>query len=244
MPDQNDTIHTSITDSVMDKIAQEKLPQNGRMYFVARKVALICGLTLCLLALVFGMSLVLFSLRMTGAWFALKEEGVRFVPSLGVVPLLLVAGLVVVGACAELLVRTFQFGYRRPLLLTGLLIAVFTFAVGYGVAKTPLHRAMYDHIRGPDGAHPPLWAGLYPPSQLDMARPFIVGVAHDITDDGFVLRTRGLDELRVLVARETELPHEREVMENDFVLVLGQLREGVVRARVVRFVPDELRRRE
>lgn len=235
--------HTSIATAVMERIAQEHVPQTGKAYFIARKGAMLIGLALCLAALVFGMSLVLFSLRVTGGWFALKAEGVRFLPSLGLLPLLLAVGLVVVGACAELLLRTFNFGYRKPLLYTGALIAVFTFAVGYGVAKTPLHRAVYDRVQAP-GPKGPLWAGLYPAPRPDQDRPYVVGVAHDVSDAGFWLRTRGLDELRVFIVGETELPQGRGIMENDFVLVLGPLREGGIRARSVRLVPDELGRRE
>lgn len=241
MEEHKEQIHTSIAESVMEKIAQEHLPQKGKAYFVARKAAMLVGLVLCLAALVFGMSLVLFSLRVTGGWFALKAEGVRFLPSLGLLPLLLLAGLVVVGACAELLLRTFNFGYRKPLLYTGALIAVFTFAVGYGVTKTPLHRAMYEraHMPGPGGR---AWSGLYPGPKPDPSRSYIVGVVHDISDTEFSLRTRATEELRVFITADTELPPERALVEDDFVLVLGPLRKGAVQARRVQFVPDELRR--
>lgn len=238
MEEHKEQLHTSIAESVMERISQKHVPQTSRAHFIVRKAATVIGLAFCLATLVFGMSLVLFSLRLTGGWFALKAEGVRFLPSLGLLPLLLVVGLVLVGACAELLLRRFNFGYRRPLLYTGLLIALFTFAVGYGVTKTPLHRAVYSHLQSP-GSKGPL-AGLYPAQSPDMGRPFVVGIAHDITSEGFWLRTRGLDELRVLVAEETELPRERGITENDFVLVLGQVRAGGMHARSIRFVPDEL----
>ncbi|MBP9686598.1 MAG: hypothetical protein KBD66_02245 [Candidatus Doudnabacteria bacterium] len=241
MQEHNEQPHTSITDSVMEKISLEHVPQKGRAYFVVRKVALVVGLAVCLAALVFGMSLVLFSLRLTGAWFALRAEGVRFVPSLGLLPGILLAGLVVVGACTELLLRKFGFGYRKPLIYSGVLLAVFTFAVGYGLTKTPLHRAMYEraHMPGPGG---PAWSGLYPAPKPDLSRSYIVGVVHDISGTEFSLRTRATEELRVLITADTELPPGRALVEDDFVLVLGPLREGVVQARRVQFVPDELRR--
>ncbi len=236
MPEQ---VNNTITNSVMEQITEKKIPQTTRGYFLLRKVVAIVGLSVSLLVLVFCISLVVFRLKVSGAWFLFIDGRERFLIGLGMVPWLLVVSIVLVALCAELILRRFGFGYRRPVLYTGAALLVVVMGVGYVVTQTPLHRSMYNKVNGPVPA--PWFGTLYPKAHMIAPKYVFLGLVHDLDADGFFLRTRGAADVRVVVTADTQLPVERPVGEEDFVLVVGSQENTVVVARGIRFVPDELR---
>jgi hypothetical protein len=144
-------------------------------------------------------------------------------------PWLLLLGALVFLVILEILVHSFAFAYRRPLLysLGGLTIIV---VLGTVVLYVVVPATILDRV-------------------LEQGRPLHTPSAHvhpgeivAINEDGFILRSRGQEELLVMILPETRFPAGMDLSQGDRIVVMGErIASGTIAAMGVRRMDDRER---
>lgn len=216
---------------VLDRIKHDNLAMQPRWRFVLHSVTVAIGVMFALITLLFIMSFVIFMLRVSGVWFA-PSFGVRgFQPFFWSLPWLLLLVAVGFAALLEFSLRSYAVAYRRPLVVTGLVVIVLSAGGGLMIAQTQLHHAL---LRQAEEQHLPFAGSFYrhfaaPPQQY--VHP---GFIQDISGDSFELQNRRQELLHVLITHDTKLPPAPAIVSGDFVIVFGKRVDGTVTAIGVR----------
>lgn len=118
-----------------------------RWHFVLISVIFALAAFLVLLLLVYAVSLSMFLLRESGAWFATSFGTRGWITFVSSIPVSHVAFVLLFVVVLEALVRRYSFVYRRPLAVSLFIIAGGIVSVGALVAQTPLHDQMASYAR-------------------------------------------------------------------------------------------------
>jgi hypothetical protein len=228
----------SIKDLVLDRIKSGGIKMRPKIYFALKTLSIALGVLVVGFFLLFLISFITFSLRISGAWF-LPGFGLRgFGAFLNDLPwlLILISALLIV--VLEVLVKHFSFTYRRPILYSLLGIILVVLVGSFLVGETPLHPSLFQ--RAQEGRLPGI-APLY----RDFGVPRLEDVDHGIvvekTDNGFVIETPQGDKFTVVVSPKTILSPDSDVKEGDVVVVLGKLKDGVIQSFEIHKVEGDLR---
>ncbi|MDB5237967.1 MAG: hypothetical protein JWM46_237 [Candidatus Kaiserbacteria bacterium] len=227
----------SLKDIIMKGIHDGKVQMRPRWHFMLLSALMLVGALVVCLTLIYAVSLVVYLLHSSGAWFA-PSFGLRgwfaFLYSL---PWLLLLLLLVFVVILEILVRRYTFVYKKPLLTSVLGIVAVIVAGGFLVTLTPLHKSMahFDH----DGMLPPPLNGLYrqPPhfQTSDLYRGMIVAIAPD-----HIVVSNGESTTTVFIDTHTRLPYGNEFTAGNLVIVIGDfVSTDTIRAFGIRSVEPE-----
>ena len=219
----NDTNHTpkNIHQSVLDAIARGTVQMRPRWQFVFVGV-LIAGLALLIFALlVYFISLGIFLLRQSGAWFA-PSFGVRgWADLVAALPFNLMLLIVIAATALEYLARRYSIAYRMPLLLSLGVVVVGVGLGGFVVSQTSFHRGLEDAARR--GQLP--MAGMFwhggerPHHSPDVYRGTIIST----TTHNTVLVLLDSDEgtTTIYITPRTRLPYGADFEVGDTLVVVG-----------------------
>ena len=220
----------TLRDSVLSAIESGKVTMRPRWQYVLKAALLIAGAVLTALTALFLISFAVFSLRKNGAWFA-PTFGLRGVRELFLsLPWLIILLAVIFIVLLEVLVRRYQFAYRRPLLYTAVGVLLLAVVGGVVIGDTDFHEGLFEQARL---HHPPLWGLLYenccrPPSGWVTA-----GVIIQKTTVGFRLQTDD-ETYDVLVTPQTSFPYGTIFSQGDRVVVVGERNDDTITAQGVR----------
>ncbi|MBI2888653.1 MAG: hypothetical protein HYY10_01890 [Candidatus Liptonbacteria bacterium] len=130
----------NLKEKILGVIREGHAKMRPRWHFVFERALIGAGVALLLLALLYLASFMVFSLRQSGAWFA-PQFGSRgwltFLRSLPWVLIFFSVGFIV---ALEVLVRKYEFAYRKPLLYSLVGVALIV-ALG-GLIAAPWHRSV------------------------------------------------------------------------------------------------------
>jgi hypothetical protein len=204
---------------------------------VLRGALLAVGTAAVGLALLYFVSLALFSMRASGAWFA-PSAGWRGVGALlRSLPWLVVALAAAFVVLLEAMVQRYSVAYRRPLLYSAAGVVALVAIGSLALSRTQLHpAALRSFEAGHLGIAGPMYRALGEPMLRDVHR----GVVTQVTPGGFVLTTRRGQAVAVATGTGTNVAGGRPLELGDTVLVLGEIRDGAVVAWDVRMIPDDL----
>jgi hypothetical protein len=203
----------------MDAIHKGDVHMKPRWHFLLLSALWIIGSLILLLSLIFAVSLVVFFLRQSGAWFLPVFGGRGWFDFFRSLPWLLILLLGVFVLILEVLVRRYSFVYKKSLLTSIVGIVLVVLVGGFALAETPLHRllATFDH----HGQLPPPLLGMYqPPFRMrpdDVYRGTIIA----LTSKGFVLADRAQGTTSVIVLPHTRLPLGENFEVGETVVVIG-----------------------
>ncbi len=229
----------SIRQGVMDAIKKGNVQMRPRWHFVLLSSLAALGVFIVLLALLYIVSLSVFLLRDSGAWFAPSFGGRGWFSLLYSIPWLLILFIVVFVGILEILVRRYRFIYRKPLLLSVGVIFVIVLLGGFAIANTSFHRQMEfyaEHNQLPG----PLAIGYGAPFRMPPPPDVYHGVILATTTYGFVIDDQnGAGTTTILLTHETRLPYGEDFSVGSEVVVEGDtVASGTVRAFGVREVDE------
>lgn len=228
-------------ESVMKAIHEQEVRMRPRWQFVLVSVLVATGTITLMLAIMYALSLAVFFLHQSGAWFVPAFGARGWMEFMRSVPWLLVVLVSAFIVLLEVLVRRYQFVYRKPLMLSvaGIIGLI---ALGSTVlAVMPFHGAMAGYaIRG---VLPPPVDQLYRPDNRRIVRTDSIhrGMIVGTSSEGFMVAEGGDgDSVMVVVSGDTRLPYGQDFTVGDIIVVVGdRVGTGTVRAFGIRSVERE-----
>ncbi len=226
----NETQKQPIKEKVLSAIKSGQVAMRPRWHFVLKAVLAIAGGIILMLALLSLVSFMIFISRETGAWFVpiFGFRGLHvFLFSL---PWLLLFFLIVFILALEMLVRRYEFAYRKPLLYSAFGIVGFVFIGGFVVAQTSFHRRMFLYA---EQRRLPIAGPLY--RRFGEAPPANVyrGKVTERMPDQFRMKSHR-EMFQVLITPETRLPYGTDFGDGDVVVVFGDRDGNVIKAFGIR----------
>lgn len=147
-----------IQDKVLASIKSGHVHMRPRAFFIARVLALVAVVVAVFLVSIFFVSFVFFALQESGQTSLLGFGARGFGIFFSIFPWVIVGSILVLLILLELLLRTFRFGYRIPVLRVLIGVVVLTVLAGAAVALTPLHSLLLEQA---DNDNLPVIGGLY-----------------------------------------------------------------------------------
>ena len=221
----------NIHQRVLDAITHGKVQMKPRWQFVLAGVLIASLAILIFLLLVYFISLGVFLLRQSGAWFA-PNFGMRgWMDLLSALPFDLMLFIVAAATVLEYLARKYSIAYRMSLLVS---LAAVVAVVGLGgilVAQTSLHRGLEDAARR--GTLP--MAGMFLHGGERTRRPAELyrGTIVSMKAGNSVLLLLDNNEgtTTVYITPRTRLPYGADFEKGDTLVVVGdELGAGAVQA--------------
>lgn len=225
----------SIAKKIMERIKRGKVKMKPKAYFILRNALLVVGIVVVSAAALYFTSFIFFVTRRAGLWF-LPRYGVRGIRLLlGGFPWGLLLAVVLFIVLLELLAKRHRIVYRKPLLYSALAIIFFVVVTALVIQQTPFHGRIYRQVQE---GHMRLARPLY--GRFEMPQPDKIhpGIVSEVTASGFIIERQDGEILEVKVSPQTRLPREGEIQKGDRIVVIGELKDGVVQALGAHKVPD------
>ena len=204
---------------VMDAIHEGAVRMRPRWHFLLLSMLGVVGALILLLALVYSVSLMVFFLRASGAWFLPAFGGRGWLDFFRSLPWLLIALLALLVLVLEAAVSRYSFVYKKPLALSAIAIIAVVLLGGLALAQTPLHRQLARFAR--DGLLPaPLHTLYRPPFHMRSGNVYH-GTIVAPTTRGFIMTDRGESTTSVVIMQRTRLPYGEDFAPGDTVVVIG-----------------------
>jgi len=216
----------SITEKVVSRIERGELKMKPRAYFIAKSFLVIGLLSLFFLLLLYFASLVVFVLRINDiflfrgiGFYAIRNVLISFPWYLALLIFVLILLVGVIG-------RKFQFVYRRPFIVSLLVISVVVIASSFLVEKSSLH---YSFFRLAEQERLPVAGRMYRDlGNLDINDAYF-GVLLEKENDQWKME---LDSGEKVDLKITEKTRGRrlylQIEEGEKILVIGEMEEGVI----------------
>ena len=233
----NNSQKSLITGKVLEKIKSGRIKMRPKAHFVLKTVLAALGFILIILFVLYLISFIVFTLRMSGIWFApgFGFYGVKiFLFSL---PWLLILIAIILIIVLEILVKYFSFAYRRPILYSVLGIITLALLGSFVISQTKIHPYLFQKAQE---RNLPVAGKFYRDFGAGKFRNAHRGVVSEITDNGFLVETRHNEILKIIITSETRFPFGKDIKESDSVMILGERDNGAVRAFGVRKINDIL----
>ncbi len=215
-----------IKEKVLSAIEDGKVLMRPRWHFILKATLAFIGFAFLMVALVYILSFIIFTLRESGAWYV-TPFGMRGLRAfLVAVPWLLILISIILIVVLEVLVRRYAFVYRRPLLYSVVAIVGLTFLMGVVVERTPLHPGLMRHA---DQKRLPIGDRLYEGYGHRQAPDVHPGVVSKILDSGFEMGTARAS-VRVVITAATKFTPDNRIGLGERVVVFGPFVNGEIQA--------------
>lgn len=208
----------SIKDKVLSTINEGHIKMKPRWQFVLQSIAMIVGLVLVFLLILFVASFSIFILQRSGVWFAPVFGSHGFLELLMTLPVLFLVITVIFLLLLQLLVHHYSFSYTRPILYT--LIGTIILVVGgsFIIAKTRVHEDLFRMARNDNLPFVSSLYTKYPYPKSDRVTP---GLIQELREQGFTLLDPVGRKWTVIINKNTKLPDDNDLDVNDNVVVMG-----------------------
>lgn len=227
-----------IKQSIMQRITQGSVRMRPRWHFLLLSILIAVGSLIVFLALMYAVSLVVFFLRESGAWFTPSFGGRGWYSFFGSLPWVLMALLGVFVLVLEILVRRYAFVYKKPLLSSVLVVLAAVLLGGFIVSQTPLHREMRSFAK--HGLLPPPLDRLYRPPFHMRSDDIFEGVVVATTSNGVIVSDEDRATSTVIIGPRTRLPYGTHFAPGDRVVIVGdEIEDDTVQAFGIRTVENE-----
>jgi len=230
--DHDTSARTSIRDRILAKIEHNEVRMHSRTYFALKVSGALALAALILLITVFIGNFVFFMLRINGhgALLSLGTHGWSIF--LRVFPWWLLITDIALAALLAWVVRHFQFGYRKPIIVVFLALAAAALAGGFALDEgTPLNdRLLHEADRG---ALPFVLDDFYkgarraPPNDSAFR-----GTVVSVQQGSFSLADPDFDDVRMVIPADPSQSFS-SVFIGETVLVIGSEDRGVIHAVAV-----------
>ncbi len=212
----------SIKDKVLSTINAGSVKMRPRWQFVLQSIAMLVGLILIFLLMLFVVSFGIFLLQRSGVWFALQFGSHGLKELLATLPVLFLVLTVIFLLLLQVLAHRYSFSYSRPMLYTLLGTIILVVGGSFVIAKTQVHEDLYRLARND---HLPFVAGLYTKYPYPKSDRVVPGLIRDLQDKGFTLIDPVGKSWVVVIDEQTKLPYNDDLDVNDSVVVMGDKKE-------------------
>lgn len=220
--------HNSIKDRLLSDIESGKVGMRPKWHFFLRAALLLLGVVLASLALLYVVSFTVFVLRENGALFA-AHFGLRGIHALLLgMPLIFILLAIIFIGILEVLVRKYEFAYRRPLTYSVLGITLLLIIGGIIIDRVHVHQSLF---RQAQENRLPIGGGLY--TRMHAGKRATVGIIRQQISNNYRVEGHHKETIFVIVTEQTLLPVE-PLRVQDIIMVLGPREGNVVRAQGVR----------
>lgn len=229
----DNTDNNSVKDVILQRIQDGEAAMRPRWHFVVKSLLVIAAVIILVFVLMIIGSFIAFVMQQNGGWFA-PGFGLRGLqPLLVSIPWVLVGVSVVFVVLLEIMVRQYQFAYRKPVLLTLLGVLLVVFSGSAALAKGGVHYNVLERVERGEFRAVKL---LYKKKQQETSNPHVyMGNIQMVTRDGFVLLQRDDTEVYVRVGDHVRMKPGTDPSVGDVVTVLGRLvDDGLVDARAIK----------
>lgn len=233
----NNSQKSLLTGKALEKIKSGQVKMRPKAHFILKTALATFGFILIILFVLYLISFIVFTLRMSGIWFApgFGFYGIKiFLFSL---PWLLILTAIILILILEILIKYFSFAYRRPILYSILGIIALALLGSFVIGQIKIHPYLFKKSQERDL---PIAGKFYRDFGAGKFRNAHRGVISEITDNGFFIETRHNEILEIIITSETRFPFGKDIKENDSVMILGERDNDTVRAFGVRKVNDIL----
>jgi len=216
-----------IAEKVLGKIKKGKIKMRPKMYFVLGAILLVLGFFLLVLLVPYLVSLIVFSLRVSGVLFLPKFgfSGMRTMFSS--LPWLLILITISLIVLLEMFARKFTFVYRKPIIWSLLTIVGIISVGSFLISKTPLHSNLFwESQKKPLPTAGIIYRDFRPKRDTNIYN----GIVVELIDNGFTMKTLYGDIFTISINPETKLMPDMNFQENDTVIVLGKIDNNIVQA--------------
>jgi len=225
-----------IAEKVLGRIKRGKIKMKSKMHFVFGAVLLMLGVLILILFIPYLVSLIVFSLRVSGVLFLPKFgfPGMRIMISS--LPWLLILITTILIVLLEIFTQKFTFIYRKPAIYS-LIVIIGIISIGsFLIGKTSLHPNLFWEAQAKSL---PAIGAVYRDFGSRRIDNMYHGVIVEMVDSGFKIETLCSDVFTVIINPETSLISDTELQENDTVVVLGQINNNIVQALDIRKVEQD-----
>jgi uncharacterized membrane protein YcgQ (UPF0703/DUF1980 family) len=207
---------------VLEQIRKGEISMRPRWHFVLKSSLVFFGIA-TIGAIVVTLASLLF--------FFLNISGIIFAPSLGLPPhalfilsspwllIVLVIGFLIT---LEALVRKYAFGYRKPLLYTGLVIVGIISLGVYLVSLTPTHRLFLEVAGGVDITDDTFLSKMYQIHGEQFSEHMYFGTITEVTPLGYRMQSSDGKIHPMVTDHETVIPEGMTFEVGEKVVVLGE----------------------
>ncbi len=228
----NKNNNNTLGNEILDKIKEGKIKMKSRSYFVMRAILFALGVCVLFLFVIYLISFIVFSLRVSGLVFlpGFGFFGLRIL--LGSLPWLLIilAGVLVI--VLEVFAKHVSFVYKRPVVYSLLGIIGIVLITGFIIGFSPFHTSLFHNARE---GRLPLIGQLYRGYGAPRFHNFHNGSIIEITSDGFTMETPNGETLSVV----TSDVMKKDLSEDDKVLVIGERKGDTIQANVLRKIDED-----
>lgn len=235
---KNQLQNSALANKIIAKLKSGQVKMRPKIYFIFKTSLIVLGIFVVVLFILYLISFIFFALRASGVWYLHSFGFPGIKGSLTLLPWLLIFICAVLIIVLETLLKRFTFAYRQPILYSLLGIIVFALLGSFIMGKTSLHPALFSQAQK---GRFPVGGPIYREYGMAEFRDVHRGIVSEITDNGFVVKTRQGTTLTVVIIPETRFPLGTDIKENDAVVVFGKQENGTVKAFGIRKISDNLR---
>jgi len=226
----------SISETVLDEIKRGDIKMKPKIYFILRVFLLVLGIIAVSAFILYLISFIVFSLRVSGVWFlpGLGMLGVKlFLFSL---PWLLIIISLLLIIILEILARYFKFVYQRPIIYSVLAIIIIIVLATFVIGKTQLHSGLMG--RAQQGCLP-LMGKFYRDYGVLKSQNMHKGIVLEIIGSGFIIEANRGRILKVIISSDTYLS-KKEIEKGDKIMVIGLVEDDIIKAEKVLIIPTKI----
>ena len=225
-----------ITRKVLGKIKKGKIKMRPKIHFIFGTALLMLGVLVLVFFIPYLVSLIIFSLRVSGVLFLPKFgfSGTRTLLSSLPWPLILITMLLIV--LLERFAQKFTFAYRKPAIYSLIAIIVIVFMGSFLIGETSFHSNLF--WKSQERVLPVIGA-VYRDFGSRKIDDMYHGIIMEVINDGFELETLCGDVFAVAINPKTSFMPDTEFQKGDRVVVLGNISSGAIQALDIRKVEQD-----
>jgi len=226
----------SVSSKIEEAIKSGQVKMRPRWHFILKTVLAISGALFALLTILYLASLIIFILRLSGAWFAPAFGIGGIYIFLSHLPWLLVFLAVVFITVLELLASRYSLAYRQPLLYSALVIIILSILGGYGLERTELHGRLADYA---EKDQLPFAGQIYRNFNRQRFNDILRGEVSSTTDEGIIIKNRNNEYLNIIFTPQTRFSGKNDFKFGDFVVILGDRDDQNIQAKGVSAIKNK-----
>lgn len=232
----NEPQRSPLADKVLNKLENSQIKMRPRAYFVLKTILIALAIIVIALFALYLTSFIVFALRASGLWYLPKFGFPGLGPLITLLPWLLIFIAMLLIIVMEALVKYFAFAYRRPILFSMLGIIILVLLGGSIIDRTQFHAKLFQKAQE---QRLPIAGELYRSFGASKFRDVHRGAVFEITDKGFLIKTRSGQTLAIVVTSDTRL-FDANIKKDDVIVILGKRDNNTVRAQAIRKIDDDL----
>lgn len=221
----------SLSERVLERIKSGEVSMKSKTYFVLKGAFIVLALAISTLFLLYIASFVIFSMRISGVWFAPAFGFQGLGVLISSLPWLLIAGALILLGMVEILVRYFSFGYRKPVVYTLIIALAFVSLGSLFFNKAGVHNYLFSHT---EKKNTPVMRHLYKKYEVDQKGFLHRGAVTKLTENGFVLEKPGGNKFNVKVSSSTKTHCIDNISKGDALVVLGESKKDIIRSEAIK----------